>query len=161
MRSFFAIVLTGLTVVGLLVATRAPDVAAQAAPPQVEVEDAWARVPAEGANTTTVYLDIINRGESGDRLVGASSSYAEKATIATYEHAGYNMKLKTLQGVKVKPMGRVRMRPNANFIQLENLTQPIRPGMSVPVTLRFETAGTVEVQARVSNQLLGNLRTSN
>lgn len=123
---------------------------------KIEVVDAWARMPTEGARTTTAYVEIANRADAPDRLISVSSPLAERASLATYVHEGYDMKMKTVYGLNIKARGRLTMRANETFIYLESLAPAIRGASVLPLTLRFEKGGTVEVQAQISNQLLRN-----
>lgn len=124
---------------------------------QIEIKDAWARLPAAGSKTTMAYFEIINHGDKSDRFIGAASPWAERAIIAQYIHEGYNMKLRTVPSISLKAGGRARLSPSGYFVQLENLTQAVRPGVTIPLTLRFQSVGQIEIQAKVANQLLGNM----
>lgn len=132
-------------------------VQAQSSAGQIQVENAWARLPAAGTDATTAYFEILNLGDADDRLLGATSPWAERAVITRYTLDGYKMKLSNRDSVRIKAKGRVKFSPSKSFIRLEKLTQSINHSMSIPITLRFEKAGQVEVQAKVSNQMLGNM----
>jgi copper(I)-binding protein len=77
--------------------------------------------------------------------------------IQRYVMDGYNMKAVTAPSLRVRARGVLRLGPSDHHFKLEGLTQPLRPDMKIPLELRFEKAGRVEMEASVSNQKLGNL----
>ncbi|MDX2143439.1 MAG: copper chaperone PCu(A)C [Rhodospirillaceae bacterium] len=124
---------------------------------RIEVEDAWARLPGSGVTRTTAYAKVRNAAESQDRLLGASSPWAESARLMKYVMDGYYMKLSTVPSIPVRAGGSIKLSPSNEFIVLDNLTVDLKPGMKIPIALRFEKAGRVEIEAEVTNQLLGNM----
>jgi hypothetical protein len=130
---------------------------AQSAANRIVVEDAWARLPGSGVTRTTAYAEIRNTAATEDRLLGASSPWAETARLMKYVMDGYNMKLQTVPSIRLRAGGSIDLSPSNEFIVLENLTVALKPGLKIPIALRFEKAGRVELEAEVTNQLLGNM----
>ncbi|MBL8643073.1 MAG: copper chaperone PCu(A)C [Rhodospirillaceae bacterium] len=130
---------------------------AQSSVSKIEIVEAWARLVEEGAGFTNAYVELINTGDVSDTLLGVTSPWAERSQIVHYVHDGYDMKLTPVTSLKVRAKNRLKLSPSGYFIRLETLTKAMRPGVDIPITLRFEKAGIVEVQAKVGNQKLGNL----
>lgn len=87
---------------------------------------------------------IVNEGPVADRLVKVSSPIASAVTVNGDASLPQNILLVGGSEGGTAPSG---VRPIT--IELTGLTQPIRAGVSVPVTLTFERAGTTTVQAPV------------
>jgi copper(I)-binding protein len=124
---------------------------------KIQIRDAWARLPESGVQTTTAYGEIVNLSADPDVLLGASSPWAGKIVIQHYVMEGYNMAAKIVPSVKIGARDKVTLGPGDYHLKLEGLTQVLKPDMLIPIDLRFEKAGRVEMQASVSNQKLGNL----
>ncbi len=150
MRTLF--VLTALF--GLM--STGPVAAQNSSVSKIELVEAWAR-GSEGKDFTTAYVEVINKANTTDSLIGVSSPWAERTFLAHLKHDGYDMKLTPVPSVKIKAKKRLKLSPSDYFIRLEKLTQEVRPGMSIPITLRFAQGGVVEAEAKVGNQLLGNM----
>jgi copper(I)-binding protein len=130
---------------------------AQSSASKLEIVDPWGRAQKDGESFTAAYLEVINTGDETDTLLSATSPWAERTLLARYVHDGYNMKLSPVASVKIRAKSRVKLTASDTFIRLEKLTQEVRPGDDIPITLRFEKGGLVEVKAKVGNQLLGNM----
>ncbi len=136
----------------------APVVAqAQSSVAKIEARDAWARLPVDGAKSTTAYLEIVNLTNTADRLLGASSAWADRVTLQHMGMEGYDMKTKVVPFLKIGGHKSIKLHPGEYQLKLEGLTQVLKPDLKIPITLRFENAGRVEIEASVSNQKLGNL----
>jgi len=135
----------------------APDAAAQSPPAaaKVTVRDAWARLPTDG-RSTTAYVTVENLTDVEDRLIGASSPWAERVVLQRQVNEGYNVVKRTVTSIPLKARGILRMRPGGYQLALEGLNRPIRADVPIPLTLRFANGGVVDAKAEVSKQLLGN-----
>ena len=98
--------------------------------------------------TGVVYLTITDTG-APDRLTGASSPVAAKATLheSTDDHGV--MKMRPVAALPVQPGKPVKLAPGGYHIMLEGLKQPLQPGETFPVTLTFANAGTITATATV------------
>ncbi|MBL8629563.1 MAG: copper chaperone PCu(A)C [Rhodospirillaceae bacterium] len=123
---------------------------------KIEVVEAWSR-SSEGKAFTNAYVEVINTANVKDTLLSVSSPWAQRAYFAHYVHNGYDMKLTPVSTLQLRAKRRLKLDPSGHFIRLEDLTQEIRPGMSIPITLRFANGGVVEIEAKVGNQKLGNM----
>lgn len=117
------------------------------------VENAWAR-NYDGA--VTVYFHILNNGEQPDRLIEVATPVADKATLTRTRVRSGKYTYQPIHGLEIGGFDDPRLRPGGIHVRLTGLKRDLAVGDTVPLSLRFERAGTIEVVARVSNQLLGN-----
>jgi copper(I)-binding protein len=105
--------------------------------------------PPGGRSTTAGYLVLRNSGDEPDRLVSASSPAARAVEIhETRAGAGGMMEMRRLEaGVAVPAHGEVMFAPGGLHLMFIELNRALRAGDSIPLTLTFERAGTVEAMA--------------
>ncbi len=138
----------------LLAAPPALLLAAPAAPAQearagdLAVQQPWTRAAGQGA-TGGGFLSISNRGAAADRLLSASSPAARAMELHTMVRDGDVMRMRPVEAIEVPAGQTVTLRPGGLHMMLIGLSQPLRQGESVPVTLRFERAGEVQVMLPV------------
>jgi copper(I)-binding protein len=131
----------------------------------IKVEDAWARRapmaahPAHGgmsgmsgmASTANgaVYATIRNAGSSDDVLVSATSSAADKIELHQTKNEAGVMTMRPIDKLPVPAGGTVEMKPGGYHVMLLGLKRDLNPGDSVPVTLMFQNAGPITVNAAI------------
>jgi copper(I)-binding protein len=129
----------------------------------LRVEDAWARrapgmasgspgghgAAPGGAANGAVYVTIVNPGSSPDALVGASTDAAGTVELhETVQEAGV-MKMRPRPRFEVPAGGRLEMKPGGHHIMLLGLKRDLKPGDAVRVTLTFDKAAPMTVDAPV------------
>lgn len=88
------------------------------------------------------YVAIANPGPA-DRLVGVSCDCADAVEIHRMVRDGGRVSMEKAASLPV-PAGGVEIRPGSDLhLMLLRLRAPLADGQSVPLTLRFERAGTV------------------
>ena len=106
---------------------------------------------------TGVYFVIHNAGGS-DTLIGASSPVARSAvlqiidpttTTTLADAAPRSQTYITVDRIDVPGFDDLRFVPGGNQVLLSGLSAPLTVGQTIPVTLRFERAGDVTMQAEV------------
>jgi periplasmic copper chaperone A len=127
----------------------APAWAGDAAPPPVTVSKAWARATPAGAKVGAAYLEI-EVGAKADRLVSASTPAAGRAELHTHVHADGVMRMRRLDAVDLKAGESHAFAPGGDHIMLFELKEPLKEGGTLPLTLRFEHAGEVQVNATIA-----------
>jgi len=115
--------------------------------PGIEVERPWSR--ATFAKTGAAYLTIVNRGGAADALIAVSSPAAGKAMVHTTIMAEGVMKMRPALPVELAAGATVKLAPGGLHIMLMGLKGPLAEGDVVPITLTFEKAGAIAVEARV------------
>lgn len=115
----------------------------------VHVADAWSRALPPVSPTGAIYLKIENRGEESERLVGVSTTVAQRAEIHEHVHADGVMRMQRVENVLIEPGQRATFAPGGHHIMLFGLKEPLVAGRQYPITLRFENADEVEVEVDV------------
>ena len=113
------------------------------------VVDAWARATPPGAGVAAAYLTIDNAGGGADRLLGASSDAAGRVEVHETRRDGELMRMRKAEPLDIPAGERVVFGPGGLHVMLMELKEPLRQGDTLPLTLRFEHAGEVRVQARI------------
>lgn len=127
--------------------------AAPAAGPPVkslEVVNAWSRATPPGINIGVAYFDIINPGER-DVLEHVESPVARRAEMHSMTTVAGIMQMRELQSLDVPAEGRVHFEPNNLHVMLIDLVHPLKKGDRFPLTLVFQHAGAVHVEAIVQD----------
>lgn len=114
------------------------------------IDHPWARATFSAATPGAVYLRIVNRGESNDRLVAASTPRAEVVEI--HETVRTN-EIRIMQprpnGVVIPAGGEILLEPGGLHLMLIGLDGKLEAGQSFPLRLEFENAGAGEVVVNV------------
>ena len=136
-----------------LAATLAPTAGANAS--SVMVSKAYARASATaGAETGAAYVVLMVHGED-DRLVGVSTPAAKMAALHKTVNVDGVMKMEHVDGIDIPANAMLQMKPGGYHIMLMGLTQPLKEGDEIVLTLKFEKAGDVEVKAKVGGDAAG------
>jgi copper(I)-binding protein len=113
----------------------------------LQVESPWARATPKGAKVGGGYLTIKNDGAAPDKLVGGSSSIAQKLELHEMSSENGVMKMRALpNGLQIDPGQTVTLKPGGYHLMFVGLNKPLKEGDHVPVTLKFANAGTVNVE---------------
>jgi copper(I)-binding protein len=130
----------------------------------IHLENAWARrAPAMahgapgghgaaahgGGGNGAVYVTIVNGGGSPDALVSAVTDAAATVELHETVQEGGVMKMRPLTRFEVPGGGRLEMKPGGHHIMLLDLKRDLKPGDIVSVTLTFDKAGRMSVDAPV------------
>jgi copper(I)-binding protein len=120
----------------------------------VRLESAWARrAPAGGGHgggaNGAVYVTIRNGGAAPDALVSARTDAARTVELHETVNEGGVMKMRPLPKFEVVAGGAVEMKPGGHHLMLLGLTRDLHPGDTVSVTLTFEKAGAMTIEAPV------------
>lgn len=106
----------------------------------------FARATLPNAPVGGGFLTIENEGPEADRLVSASSPSAADVHIHEMAMEGDVMKMRPLvDGLELPPGETVVLSPGGLHLMFTGLKQAFVEGETVPVTLVFEKAGTVEL----------------
>jgi copper(I)-binding protein len=114
------------------------------------VQDAWVRPPIGADRPAAGYLTITNPGADADRLIGASSPVA--ASVEVHEStmaADGTMGMHPIDSLEVEPGDTVTLEPGGYHLMLMGVTGMPAVGETVELTLTFELAGDIVVDAEV------------
>jgi copper(I)-binding protein len=115
----------------------------------VTVAHPWVRAAPEGATLSSAYLEIKTDKHTADRLVSVASPVAGRTEIHSETMEGGVMKLRPLDGLNLTPGESHVLKPSGEHIMLLDLKQPLKEGDLVELTLNFEKAGPIGMEATV------------
>lgn len=116
-----------------------------------EIESPWVRPTAPGAKVGGAFMTLIGSAQA-DRMVGASSPAAAVVELHTHLMEGGVAKMRAVPAIDLPAGGRVELKPGGMHLMLINLKAPLKAGETIPLTLRFEKAGAIEVKVPVAVQ---------
>lgn len=102
-----------------------------------------------GAGNGAVYVTITNRAGHPDALVSATTDAAATVELHETVQEGGVMKMRPLPQFEVPAGGRLEMKPGGHHIMLLGLRRDLKPGDTVRITLTFDKAGPMTVEAPV------------
>ena len=111
----------------------------------LQIKDAWVRASVPGQTNGAGYLEISNTSTQSDRLISASSASAKKVELHTVITENGVAKMREIKSIEVPAKGSVKLSPSNFHIMFIQLNAPFMHGVSVPVTLKFEKSGDVNV----------------
>ena len=124
-----------------------PAVAADYDVGSLHISTPWARATPKGAAAGAGYMTITNKGTSPDSVSCVSDDASAQCQIHTMTMEGGVMKMRPVEGgLEIKPGETVTLQPGGYHIMFVELKHPLEQGQSVKATLKFEHAGTVDVE---------------
>ncbi|HVY59760.1 MAG TPA: copper chaperone PCu(A)C [Xanthobacteraceae bacterium] len=117
----------------------------------LEIAHPWSRATPKGASVGAGYMKITNSGTEPDRLIGGTSAVAQRFEVHEMKMDGGVMKMRPVSGgLEIKPGETVELGPNSSYhIMFVGLKQPLEKGQHIKGTLKFEKAGSVDVEYEV------------
>lgn len=106
-----------------------------------------------GSPNGAMYVEITNTGMHDDRLIAARTHIAAKATLHTQNVTDGVARMRRAQGFDVPADGTIKLAPGGDHIMLMGLAGMFMDGEHVPVTLVFERAGDVSLQAVIEGMI--------
>jgi len=112
--------------------------------------EAWARATPPGTDVGAAYVTIENQTDTGDRLLGITSPVAAKIEIhETVEEDGV-ARMRPIEDACLTAGSALAMRPGGTHLMLTGLKAPLKEGDVLTLTLTFETAGPLTVEAPIA-----------
>jgi len=113
----------------------------------IHISTPWARATPKGAASGAGYMTITNKGTKPDAVSCVSDDASAQCQIHTMTLEGGVMKMRPVEGgLEIKPGETVTLQPGGYHIMFVNLKHGLEQGQSVKATLKFEHAGTVDVE---------------
>jgi len=116
----------------------------------IKVSEVWARATPASAKAGAIYLTASNSGTAADRLVSASTPAADKTELHETVMDNGVMKMRPVKSLPIAAGKSLVLKPGGYHVMLTGLKAPLKEGDSVPLTLTFEKAGTMQVTAKVA-----------
>ena len=140
--------------------------------PQIHVEGAWAR-PADvgsmgepgatpdmqnmpgmsgsGVNSAA-YFVIVNDGNEADTLIGVSSEVANSTEMHETRIENDVAQMFPVVSLDIPAHGNVEFKPSGYHVMLVGLTQDLKEGDSIKITLHFDKSGSITLDVRIRQQ---------
>jgi copper(I)-binding protein len=135
----FAFLVTPLSVI--------PGLAAEYDVGSIHITQPWSRATPKGVTSGAGYMTITNKGTAPDKVSCVSDDASAQCQIHSMTMEGGVMKMRPVEGgLEIKPGETVTLAPMGFHIMFRDLRHPLEQGNMVKATLRFEKAGTVDVE---------------
>jgi len=113
----------------------------------IHITQPWARATPKGAKSGAGYMTITNKGTTPDRVNCVSSDASAQCQIHSMTMEGGVMKMRPVEGgLEIKPGETVTLAPGGFHVMLVTLKHPLEADQTVKATLKFDKAGTVDVE---------------
>ncbi len=112
----------------------------------IHVTHPWSLALPDVARNGAAYMEISNRSESVDRLIGASSPIAKRVSLHGHTTSDGVVRMRPIEAIDVEPGASSVLAPGGLHIMLMELKEPLTAGKNLPLTLTFEKAGQIEVE---------------
>lgn len=116
----------------------------------LEIRTPWARASVGTERPTAAYMTIRNTGDQPDRLLRIETPVAARAQIHAMVEEDDVTKMRPAGDLEIPSGGEVRLEPGGLHLMLMQLERPLKEGAAVSLTLVFERAGEVTVDAPVA-----------
>jgi periplasmic copper chaperone A len=141
-----------LLAMGLLAGTASAALAQTYSIGPMKVDQPWARATPGGAKVGGGYLTITNTGTTPDRFLGATLPQAARVEVHEMKMDGGTMQMREVKGgLEIGPGQKVEFKPGGYHIMFMDLRAPFKQGDKLKGQLRFEKAGTVDVEFKVES----------
>ncbi len=101
------------------------------------------------------FMTIDNHSDQADRLIGAQSPIAEVAELHAHIHVGDVMRMVKVDAIDLPAHGQLTLEPGGYHVMLINLKKPLVAGQTLPLTVAFEHAGTMDITVNIKSSDAG------
>jgi len=123
----------------------------------ITISAAVARASTPGQNSGAAYLTLQNNATNEDALLSASTPRAQNVELHEMSMQGDVMRMRQIPRIVLAPGAHLAMQPgNGYHLMLTGLKAPLKSGDKIPLTLRFQHAGTIQTSLSVdANPMAG------
>jgi copper(I)-binding protein len=141
-----AAAVAAMAVLAAATALVAPAAAADYDVGSIHISQPWSRATPKGAASGAGYMTLTNTGTVPDRVSCASDDASTQCQIHSMTMDGGVMKMRPVEGgLEIKPGESVALKPGGYHMMFLDLKHPLEQGKTVKATLKFDRAGTIEV----------------
>ena len=113
---------------------------------KIMIMDPYARAATPTAMAGAAFMQIMNHGETADRLISASSPSAKRVELHTHiEKDGVMIMTHVEEGFELPAGATIHLKRGGNHVMFMGLTESFVQDKDIQVTLTFEQAGEIEV----------------
>jgi len=122
---------------------------AACSPQTLGVVDAWGRPSPSAATNAAFYMTINNPGEA-DQLISADSPACGVTELhEMYDKGEGVMGMRPVEGIEIPADSTVTLQPGGLHVMCIDRLEDFSPGDSIQLTLEFQNAGTMTVDATI------------
>jgi len=116
----------------------------------IHISQPWSRATPKGAAAGAGYMTVTNKGTAPDRVSCVSDDASAQCQIHTMTMENGVMKMRPAEGgLEIKPGESVALKPGGNHMMFLSLKHPLEQGQTVKVTLKFDHAGSIDLDCPV------------
>ncbi len=113
----------------------------------IHISRPWSRATPKGAAAGAGYMTVTNNGTAPDKVSCVADDASAQCQIHTMTMEGGVMKMRPVEGgLEIKPGETVSLKPGGNHMMFLSLKRALEQGGTVKATLKFEHAGSIEVE---------------
>jgi copper(I)-binding protein len=113
----------------------------------IHISQPWSRATPKGAASGAGYMTLTNKGTAPDRVSCVSDDASAQCQIHTMTMENGVMKMRPVEGgLEIKPGESVTLKPGGNHMMFLSLKHSLEQGGMVKATLKFDHAGTIDVE---------------
>lgn len=123
----------------------------------LQIENAFARETLPNQPVAGAFMTVTNAGNAPDRLIGGTSTAAGRIEIHEMAMQGDVMKMRALEAGLDVPAGEtVELKPGGYHVMMFDLSDALKEGDTISLTLEFANAGEVTVPVVVHGKSAKN-----
>jgi len=117
----------------------------------ITVHDPYARSSTAKSTSGAIFMILANQGAQDDRLIDVRSDVAKKVELHTHVENGDGVMqmMQVKEGFAIPAGGEHMLKRGGDHVMLMGLTQPLKQGEIISLTLTFEKAGDVTIEVPV------------
>ena len=113
----------------------------------IHISQPWSRATPKGAKAGAGYMTITNQGTTPDKVSCVSDDASAQCEIHSMTMEGGVMKMRPVEGgLEIKPGETVTLAPSGFHVMFRDLKHPLEQGKTVKATLKFDKAGSIDVE---------------
>lgn len=113
----------------------------------ITITHPWAAAELRVGRPVHVYMALLNRAATSDRLRRGASPFGSQVFAAAPDGRGF----RALGAIEMPPNQPVILRPGGPFVMMLNLRRALNVGDRFALNIQFEHAGSIEVEVAVEN----------
>ncbi|GAD79676.1 copper chaperone PCu(A)C [Vibrio ezurae] len=115
----------------------------------ITVSDAYVKEIPPTSTTSAIFLTIDNPTSEDRALVSASTPAAKVTELHTHAMVDGVMKMRQLERIQLPAKTETVLKPHSLHIMLFNITEPLKEGTVIPLTLTFDSGRTLNLSVPV------------
>jgi copper(I)-binding protein len=115
----------------------------------VMISDPYVRAVPPGQPNSAAFMTLMNHGDKTRSLVAAKCPAAKVVELHTHTMEEGMMKMRRIDQIDIPAQGSTTLEPGGLHVMLIGLTQDLKMGDKVPVTLVFADGAEEQVEAPV------------